>query len=80
MDGFGAALARARKATAGRDVRLGSGVDVIPQYLCQRLIDEMHVAIAPVLLGAGERLFDGVDLPALKYACTRHQASAQSSW
>ena len=74
-DGIDAALARAREAAAGKDVRLGGGVHVIQQYLRRRLIDEMHVAISPVLLGSGERLFEGVDLPALGYACTRHEAS-----
>lgn len=74
-DGIASALERAREAAQGRDVRVGGGVDVIRQYLRQRLIDEMHVAIAPVLLGSGERLFEGVDLPALGYACTRHEAS-----
>lgn len=69
------ALERAREAAQGRDVRLGGGVNVIQQYLRLRLIDEMHFAIAPVVLGAGERLFDGVDLRALGYACTMHQAS-----
>jgi dihydrofolate reductase len=51
-------------------------VSVIQQYLRLGLIDEMHIAISPVLLGAGERLFEGVNLPALGYACTQHQASA----
>ena len=74
-DGIDAALTRAREAAAGKDVRLGGGVHVIQQYLRRRLIDEMHVAISPVLLGSGERLFEGVDLPALGYACTRHEAS-----
>ena len=74
-DGPAAALARAREAAAGKDVRVGGGVNVIQQYLRLRLIDEMHIAIAPVLLGAGERLFDGIDLPALGYACTEHVAS-----
>ena len=74
-----AALERAREAAGAKDVRLGGGVDVIRQYLRLRLVDEMHLAIAPVLLGAGERLFDGVDLPALGYACTKHQASAQAT-
>ncbi len=74
-EGIGAALARAREAAQEKDVRLGGGVDVIRQYLRERLVDEMHVAVAPVVLGAGERLFDGVDLPALGYACTRHEAS-----
>ena len=62
-EGPAVALERARAAAGGKDVRLG-------------LIDEMHIAIAPVLLGAGERLLDGVNLPALGYACTQHQASA----
>jgi dihydrofolate reductase len=74
-EGTAAALAQAREAAAGKDVRLGGGVNVIQQFLRQRLIDEMHVAIAPVLLGSGERLFDGLDLPALGYACIRHEAS-----
>ena len=74
-DGIAVALARAREAAGGTDVRVGGGVNVIQQYLRQRLIDEMHIAISPVLLGSGERLFDGIDLPALGYACTRHVAS-----
>ncbi|MBK6659608.1 MAG: dihydrofolate reductase family protein [Proteobacteria bacterium] len=69
------ALAQAREAAAGKDVRLGGGINVIQQYLRQRLVDELHIAIAPVLLGAGERLFEGVNLPSLGYACTEHVAS-----
>jgi dihydrofolate reductase len=78
-EGVFAALERAREAAGDRDVRVGGGVNVIQQYLRQRLIDELHLAIAPVLLGAGERLFDGVDLPALGYACTAHVASSQAT-
>jgi dihydrofolate reductase len=74
-DGIESALAQARAAAAGKDVRVGGGVSVIQQYLRQRLIDEMHLAISPVLLGAGERLFEGIDLPALGYACTTHACS-----
>ena len=74
-DGIAVALARAREAAGGKDVRVGGGVNVIQQYVRQRLIDEMHIAISPVLLGSGERLFDGIDLPALGYACTKHVAS-----
>ena len=73
------ALARAREAAGGKDVRVGGGVNVIQQYLRLRLIDEMHIAISPVLLGAGERLFDGVHLPALGYACTAHVASPKAT-
>jgi dihydrofolate reductase len=74
-EGIDAALARAREAADGKDVRVGGGVNVIQQYLRQRLIDEMHIAIAPVLLGSGERLFEGINLPALGYVCSRHEAS-----
>ena len=74
-EGFEAAVAKARAAANGKDVRLGGGVNVIQQGLRTRLIDELHIAIAPVLLGSGERLFEGVDLPALGYTCTRHVAS-----
>lgn len=69
------ALERAREAAGGKDVRVGGGVNTIQQYLRLGLIDEMHIAISPVLLGAGERLFEGVNLPALGYACTRHESS-----
>ena len=74
-----AALEQARQAAAGKDVRVGGGVNVIQQYLRLRAIDELHLAIVPVLLGAGERLFEGIDLPALGYACTRHAASPRAT-
>ncbi len=78
-EGLATALARAREAAGGKDVRLGGGVNVIRQAIRERLIDEMHIAIAPVLLGSGERLFDGVDLPALGYACERCESSAMAT-
>ncbi len=78
-DGVEAALARAREAAKGKDVRVGGGVQAIQQYLRQGLIDEMHIAISPVLLGAGERLFEGINLPALGYTCTRHVATARAT-
>lgn len=77
--GTAAALALAREAAGDKDVRIGGGVQVIQQYLRQRLIDEMHIAISPVVLGSGERLFDDVDLVALGYACTRHVASPRAT-
>jgi len=77
-EGIVVALERALYAANGKDVRLGGGVDVIRQYIRQRLVDEMHIAIAPVLLGTGERLFEGIDLPALGYGCTKHIASPRA--
>lgn len=71
-DGIHAALARAREAAKGRDVRLGGGVATLRQYLQAQLVDDMHLAIAPVLLGRGEALFAGVDLPALGYERVQH--------
>jgi dihydrofolate reductase len=67
-DGAAAALERAKAAARGKDVRVGGGVAVVREYLRAGLIDEMHLAIAPVLLGRGESLFAGLDLPALGYA------------
>ncbi len=78
-EGIAVALERARQAAGGKDVRLGGGVNVIQQYLRDRLIDEMHIAISPVLLGSGERLFEGIDLPALGYTCIKHQASERAT-
>jgi dihydrofolate reductase len=75
-DGIEAALERARASAGGKDVRLGGGVAAIKQYLSARLIDELHVAISPVLLGRGESLFSGLDLPRLGYACTQHVPGA----
>lgn len=75
-EGAAAALALAREAANDKDVRVGGGVNVIQQYLRRREIDEMHIAIAPVCLGAGERLFEGINLPALGYVCTQHQSTS----
>jgi len=68
-DGIYAALDRAKEAANGRDVRLGGGVATIQQYLRAGLIDELHLALAPILLGSGENLFAEVDLLALGYQC-----------
>ena len=78
-DGIEAALQRARHAAGGRDVRLGGGAATIRQYLRAKLIDEMHVAIAPVLLGSGEALFAGIDLPALGYRVGEHVATPHAT-
>jgi len=66
-DGPGAALMRAREAAQGKDVRIGGGVSVIRQYLTAELIDEMHLAMSPVLLGEGEHLFSGINLSKLGF-------------
>lgn len=71
-DGMEAALKRAREAAAGKDVRLGGGAATIRQYLSARLVDEMHLTIAPTLLGSGEALLAGIDLPRLGYNVAEH--------
>jgi dihydrofolate reductase len=74
-DGIAAALEQARAAANGKDVRVGGGAATIRQYLLARLIDEMHLAISPVMLGDGEPLFAGLDLPALGYRVKEHVPS-----
>ena len=68
-DGIHSALEQAKDAASNRDVRVGGGVSTIRQYLTAGLIDELHLAIVPVLLGAGENLLSGLNLPALGYEC-----------
>lgn len=77
--GIREALDRAREAAAGQDVRIGGGVHTIRQYLQAGLIDELHLAIAPVLLGAGEHLFGGLDLRSLGYGVLEHVASEHAT-
>jgi dihydrofolate reductase len=74
-NGIHAALERAVAAANGQDVRLGGGVATIRQYLRVALIDEMHLAMSPVLLGSGERLLEGIDGPKLGYQCTEHAST-----
>jgi dihydrofolate reductase len=78
-EGIHVALARARAAAGDQDVRIGGGAATIRQYLRARLIDELHLAIAPVVLGSGERLFEDVDMKALGYTCTKQVASARAT-
>jgi dihydrofolate reductase len=66
-DGIHAALERARDAAGARDVKIGGGVSTVRQYLQVGLIDELHFALSPVLLGQGEAMFEGLDFPALGY-------------
>lgn len=75
-DGIHEARRLAIAAAGGQDVRIGGGAATIRQYLKEGLIDEMHVAIAPVLLGSGEALFAGLDLRTLGYQCTEHAATS----
>lgn len=70
--GIHEALRLAREAAGEKDIRIGGGVATIQQYLREQLIDELHLAISPIFLGSGERLFAGVDLAALGYECVEH--------
>lgn len=78
-EGIHAALAQARAAAGGRDVRLGGGVATVRQYLRAGLIDELHLAIRPVLLGSGEHLLNDIDLPALGYECAKCVAGERAT-
>jgi dihydrofolate reductase len=77
--GIHEALDQARSAADGKDVQIGGGADTIRQYLRAGLIDELHVAIVPLLLGSGERLFEGVDLRAAGYECVQFVASDKAT-
>lgn len=78
-EGIERALELARKAADGKDVRLGGGASTIRQYLAAKLVDELHIAVAPVLLGRGESLFAGLDLPALGYRVVKQAASEKAT-
>ncbi|ESW92622.1 dihydrofolate reductase family protein [Mesorhizobium sp. C280B] len=78
-DGIHSALEKAKAVADGKDVRLGGGVSAIRQYLKEKLIDEMHLAISPVLLGAGESLFAGIDMPKLGYRCSEQVATPKAT-
>jgi len=77
-EGIEGALQQARAAAAGRDIRVGGGVSTIRQYLQARLLDEVHLVIAPVLLGAGEHLLNGIDMRGLGYRCAEHVAGTRA--
>ncbi|MER8433221.1 dihydrofolate reductase family protein [Mesorhizobium caraganae] len=74
--GIHEALDQAKAAAGGKDVRVGGGVSTIRQYLKEKLIDELHLAVSPVLLGKGENLFAGLDMLKLGYQCTDQVATA----
>jgi len=70
-DGIHSALEQARRAAAGDDVRLGGGPATVRQYLRAGLVDDLHLAVRPVLMGRGEPLWAGLDMDALGYECAR---------
>jgi dihydrofolate reductase len=74
-NGIRSALDQAKKSAKGKDVRIGGGVSTVRQYLKENLIDEMHLAVSPVLLGKGEHLLGGIDLPALGFSQTEYVAT-----
>jgi len=78
-DGIESALRQAKAAAKGKDVRVGGGVATIHQYLRARLIDDMHIAVSPVLLGKGENFFAGIDLRALGYGMTEQVSTADAT-
>ncbi len=78
-DGIRAALDQAMAAAGGRDVRLGGGVATIRQYLQEKLIDELHLVLRPVLLGSGEHLLHGINTRALGYECAESIAGERAT-
>jgi dihydrofolate reductase len=77
-DGIHSALAQARAVAGDNYIRIGGGPSTVRQFLKERLIDELHLAVRPVLLGRGEPLFAGIDLRALGYECVRHVAGERA--
>jgi dihydrofolate reductase len=78
-DGIESALEQARAAAGDLDVKIGGGAETVRQYLRAGLIDELHLAVSPVVLGKGEPLFDGIDLRALGYRVTEHVAGERAT-
>jgi dihydrofolate reductase len=78
-EGIHVALERARAVAGGRDIRVGGGVSTVRQYLQAGLIDEMHLALRPVLLGRGEHLLHGLDLRALGYETAEQVAGERAT-
>ncbi len=73
--GIEEALNQARAAAGDKDIKIGGGVSTVRQYIQAGLVDEIHFAISPVMLGSGEAMFTGIDLPALGYTVTAHEAT-----
>lgn len=77
--GIEAALEMAQAEARDRDIRLGGGTKTIRQYLSSKLVDEMHIALSPTLLGSGESLFHGINLPELGYECVEYVPSEKAA-
>lgn len=77
--GIEAALDKARAGAGDRDIRIGGGTETVRQYLRAGLIDVLHLAVSPVLLGRGEAFWDGLDLPALGYEIGRSTAGERAT-
>lgn len=73
------AMRLAKEAAKGRDVRIGGGPATVRQYLKAGLVDDLHLAVSPVLLGSGESLFNGLDMRALGYTCTKQIAGERAT-
>jgi len=71
-DGIESALQRAREAAGQKDIKIGGGVQTVRQYICAGHVDEIHLAVSPVVLGQGEALFEGIDLRSLGYRTSEH--------
>lgn len=78
-DGIASALRRAREAAGPKDIKIGGGVETVRQYIRAGHVDEIHLAVAPVVLGQGEALFEGIDLRALGYRTTEHVPTARAT-
>ena len=78
-DGIEAALEQAKHVAHGHDVKIGGGVETVRQYLIAGLIDELHLVFSPVVLGEGEAVLTGIDLPALGFRVSEHRASEHAT-
>ena len=78
-EGIEEALQRAKHAAGEKDVKIGGGVSTVRQYLRAGLVDSMHLAVAPVVLGHGEALFAGLDLPALGFSATERKITERAT-
>ena len=77
--GIEEALMQAKAAAGGRDIKIGGGVSTVRQYLQAGLVDEIHFAISPVVLGRGEAMFAGIDLPSLGFRVAAHEATEKAT-